>query len=156
MTIELARAAQSGDDAAFVLLIEEHMAGMRAVAIALLGYVDEADDVVQDAVLTALRRLPELRDPAAAGPWLRAVVRNNCRMLLRSRRAVPVAEPEPLLPADAAPGPDESFRNLVAVQQNRADLCGKLPRIGRFPRGRRTEDEVDGLGVEFARHAYFP
>jgi len=73
VTIELARAAQSGDDAAFVLLIEEHMAGMRAVAIALLGYVDEADDVVQDAVLTALRRLPELRDPAAAGPWLRRV-----------------------------------------------------------------------------------
>jgi hypothetical protein len=34
-------------------------------------------------------------------------VRNNCRMVLRARRAVPVAEPEPLLPAAAEPGPGE-------------------------------------------------
>ncbi|WP_305785624.1 RNA polymerase sigma factor [Symbioplanes lichenis] len=107
MTVELARAAQSGDDVAFAGLIEQHRAGMRAVAISLLGHVDEAEDAVQDAVLVALRRLPELRDPAVAGPWLRAIVRNNCRMALRARRAVPVAEPEPLLPADPGPGPDQ-------------------------------------------------
>jgi RNA polymerase sigma factor (sigma-70 family) len=107
VTAELARAAQSGSDDAFALLIEQNVADMRAVAIAVLGYVDEAEDVVQDAVLVALRKLPQLRDPHAAGPWLRAIVRNNCRMLLRSRRAVPVAEPEPLLPPDGGLGPDE-------------------------------------------------
>ncbi|WP_432840138.1 RNA polymerase sigma factor [Dactylosporangium sp. CA-092794] len=99
MDAELARAARSGDDGAFAVLIQQHLAGMRAVAIALLGYVDEAEDVVQDAVLVALRSLPQLRDPEAAGAWLRSIVRNNCRMLLRSRRAVPVAEPALLMPA---------------------------------------------------------
>jgi RNA polymerase sigma factor (sigma-70 family) len=107
MTADLARAACDGDDVAFAALIEQHRAGMRAVAIALLGYVDDADDVVQDAVLVALRRLPGLRDPEAAGAWLRAIVRNNCLMVLRARRAVPVAEVEPLLPADVDLGPDE-------------------------------------------------
>jgi RNA polymerase sigma-70 factor (ECF subfamily) len=72
---------------------------MRAVAIATLGYVDEADDVVHDAVLAALRHLPTLRDPEAAGAWLRSIVRNNCRMLLRSRRSLPVAQLDLLMPA---------------------------------------------------------
>jgi len=106
MDAELARAALAGDDGAFAVLIQQNTAGMRAVAIAMLGYVDEAEDVVQDAVLVALLSFSQLRDPNAAGAWLRSIVRNNCRMVLRSRRAAPVAEPELLLPPDPGPGPD--------------------------------------------------
>jgi RNA polymerase sigma factor (sigma-70 family) len=106
---ELVRDARAGDDTAFAALTQRHLAGMRATAIALLGYTDDADDAVQDAVLTALRQLTGLRDPDAAGPWLKAIVRNNCRTRLRSaRRATPVADPEPLLPADGA-RPDEAL-----------------------------------------------
>ncbi|MFC9672781.1 MULTISPECIES: hypothetical protein [unclassified Streptomyces] len=35
---------------------------------------------MQDATLTALRRIGDVRDPAAVGAWLRAVVRNIARM----------------------------------------------------------------------------
>nr|WP_221383403.1 RNA polymerase sigma factor [Actinoplanes polyasparticus] len=100
MDAELVRAASSGDEGAFAALIEGNLAGMRAVAVARLGWVDEAEDAVQDAVLTALNDLSRLREPDAAGAWLRSIVRNNCRMLLRSRRALPVADPETLLPVD--------------------------------------------------------
>ncbi len=34
---------------------------------------------MQDATLTALRRVGDVRDPAAEGVWLRAVVRNSVR-----------------------------------------------------------------------------
>ncbi|MFI5844005.1 RNA polymerase sigma factor [Catenuloplanes sp. NPDC051500] len=106
---ELVRDARGGDRTAFATLTQRHLAGMRATAIALLGYTDDADDAVQDALLTALRQLNGLRDPDAAGPWLKAIVRNNCRMRLRSaRRATPVADPEPLLPA-GGPRPDEAL-----------------------------------------------
>jgi RNA polymerase sigma-70 factor (ECF subfamily) len=81
---ELVAAARGGDASCLGLLIERHRASMRAVAVRLLGYGPAADDAVQDAVLIALRRLDELRDPAAAGAWLRAVVRNVCRMQLRA------------------------------------------------------------------------
>jgi RNA polymerase sigma factor (sigma-70 family) len=83
---ELARAAQGGDAASLGLLLERHRAGMRAVAIGLLGWGPDADDAVQDAMLVAVRRLGDLRDPAASGPWLRTVVRNEARMRLRARR----------------------------------------------------------------------
>ncbi len=104
---DLVQSARTGDLAAFGLLSERHRAGLRATAIALLGYTAEADDVVQDALLTALQRLPELRKAGAVGPWLKAIVRNNCRAQLRGRRAIPVAEPEPLLPPDQGLVPEQ-------------------------------------------------
>ena len=83
---ELVAAARGGDASCLGVLIERHRAAMRAVAVRLLGYGPAADDAVQDAVLVALCRLDELRDPAAVGPWLRTVVRNVCRMQLRAAR----------------------------------------------------------------------
>ncbi|MFE3270732.1 sigma-70 family RNA polymerase sigma factor [Streptomyces sp. NPDC059215] len=83
----LTRAAQAGEIAALGLLLERHRAGMRAVALSILGPGPDVDDVVQDAALTALRRVRDVRDPAAVGAWLRMIVRNACRSLLRS--AVP-------------------------------------------------------------------
>jgi RNA polymerase sigma factor (sigma-70 family) len=82
---ELTRAAQAGDAGSLGVLLARHEAGMRAVAMGMIGYGPDTDDVVQDAALVAVRRITDVRNPAAVGPWLRAVVRNECRMRLRSR-----------------------------------------------------------------------
>ncbi|WP_327247941.1 RNA polymerase sigma factor [Streptomyces sp. NBC_01320] len=89
----LTRAAQAGDIAALGLLLERHRAGMRAVALSILGPGADADDVMQDAALTALRRIGDVRDPGAVGAWLRMIVRNAGRSLLRGAVAAqPVDE----------------------------------------------------------------
>jgi RNA polymerase sigma factor (sigma-70 family) len=101
LEIELARSARAGSASALGMLLARHQAGMRAVALSILGHGPDAEDALQDAALTALRRIGTLRDPAAAGPWLQAIVRNACRLRLRAaRRLVPVADPQP--PADSA------------------------------------------------------
>jgi RNA polymerase sigma-70 factor (ECF subfamily) len=46
---------------------------------------DDAPDVVQDALLDAWRHISRLRDPAAFDLWLRSIVINRCRNLLRTR-----------------------------------------------------------------------
>ncbi|MGW4823249.1 RNA polymerase sigma factor [Streptomyces sp. NPDC004227] len=79
----LTRAAQAGDVAALGQLLERHRAGMRAVALSVLGPGPDVDDVLQDAAVTALRRVGDVRDPAAVGAWLRMIVRNASRSLLR-------------------------------------------------------------------------
>ena len=84
---ELTRAAQAGDAGSLGVLLARHESAMRAVALGMIGYGPDTDDVVQDASLVAVRRISDVRNPAAVGPWLRAVVRNECRMWLRSRRA---------------------------------------------------------------------
>jgi RNA polymerase sigma factor (sigma-70 family) len=95
---DLVAAAQHGDVGALGLLLARHEASMRAVAVAILGHRSEADDAVQDAALVALRRLTDLRDPHAVGPWLRAIVRNGCRMSLRSAPPRPMPDVTSMLP----------------------------------------------------------
>ena len=101
----LTRAAQSGEVAALEVLLERHRAGMRAVALSLLGPAADVDDVLQDAALTALLRIGDVRDPAAVGAWLRMVVRNASRSVLR--HAAVVRPVEELAPPSAAAGPEQ-------------------------------------------------
>lgn len=104
---ELVRIARSGDATAVGVLLARHEAGMKAVALSLLGYGPDAEDVVQDAMLVALRRLDDLREPAAVGWWLRAIVRNGCRNRLRASRRVLHGDLATLdLPANE-PNPEE-------------------------------------------------
>ncbi|MEV6605336.1 sigma-70 family RNA polymerase sigma factor [Kutzneria sp. NPDC051319] len=109
---ELVRAARGGDVGALGLLLTRHEAGMRAVALSILGYGPDAEDAVQDASLAALRRIGDLRDPESVGPWLRMIVRNACRARLRTTRTVvPVADPMP--PADPL-SPDRILDSLAS------------------------------------------
>ncbi|MEU6782894.1 sigma-70 family RNA polymerase sigma factor [Nonomuraea angiospora] len=94
--------AQSGDSAALGTLLARHRAGMLAVAVSVLRDPAEGEDAVQDASLTALARIGDLRDPAAVGPWLRMIVRNLCRKRLNATTAIPAGDlpPSPERAAD--------------------------------------------------------
>jgi RNA polymerase sigma-70 factor (ECF subfamily) len=96
----LVLSAQAGDPAALGALLERHRALLHAVATGMLGHGPAAEDAVQDAFLIALRRIGDLRRPAAARGWLVAILVNVCRGQLRRPAALPVAEP----PERAAPG----------------------------------------------------
>lgn len=90
---DLVHATWRGDAAGLAVLLERHRPSMHAVAVSLLGWGADAEDAVQDAMLVALQRIGDLRDPAAAGPWLKAITRNNARQRLRSAgRAQPAAD----------------------------------------------------------------
>ncbi|MGC4816743.1 RNA polymerase sigma factor [Micromonospora sp. DT63] len=106
---ELVALAQAGDAAALGALLTRHEAGMRAVALGILGYGPDAEDAVQDAMVTALRRIGEVRNPAAVGPWLRTIVRNNARTTRRGPRTLPVAEPEWFAQPATSPTPEEAL-----------------------------------------------
>ncbi len=91
----LVRDAQGGDVAALGVLLDRYRAAMLAVALGVLGRPSDAEDAVQDAMLAALGRIQDLRDPDALGPWLKMIVRNCCRMHVRTNLPVPVADPLP-------------------------------------------------------------
>jgi RNA polymerase sigma-70 factor (ECF subfamily) len=91
--VELVHAAQAGDVAALGTLLEAHRARLYASALTILGHRAPAQDAVQDAFLVALRRIGDLREPAAIGGWLHTIVRNECRMRLRAAREIPGAIP---------------------------------------------------------------
>ena len=57
-----------------------------ALARAILGDDDEAEDAVQDACLAAWRRAGSLRDPDRFGAWFGRILVNGCRDRLRRRQ----------------------------------------------------------------------
>lgn len=81
--VELAR---DGDEEAFTSLIR--MAGDRLMAIAfrILRDVDRAEDAVQQAIVTAWRDLPALRDADLFDRWLYRVLVNACYAEARRTR----------------------------------------------------------------------
>lgn len=84
---ELVRAAQAGDAEGLAVLLERDRARMLAVALGVLGRRPEVEDAVQEACLAVVRRIGELREPAAWRGWSAAIVRNSARAYLRSRSA---------------------------------------------------------------------
>src|SRR5512136_1364265 len=81
---ELVVAAQGGDMKAFGRLYDLYS---RMVHGALLARVPPADaeDMVQEVFLAALRKLKALKDPAAFGGWLLAITRNRAADFYRER-----------------------------------------------------------------------
>lgn len=72
---ELVDAARRGDRAAFGLLYERYACVVHGIMLARVPFSD-ADDLVQEAFLLALRRLSTLRDTSAFGAWISAISRN--------------------------------------------------------------------------------
>ena len=108
---DLVRAARAGDAIALGMLLERHRARMHAVALAMLGHGPPAEDAVQDAFMVALRHIEDLRDPEAAGAWLRGITRNVCLTRIRERR--PATALGDRLAATTGPTPEEVVDGLA-------------------------------------------
>lgn len=81
----LAAAAVEGDDAATAEFVRQTYQSVRALCIAL-GSHDDAEDLVQDTYLRALRSLPNYRGDAPLRAWLLAIARNTCADYVRRQQ----------------------------------------------------------------------
>ena len=94
----LVMAARRRDRAAFARLHDRYAPMVHGILMARVP-LQEADDLVQDVFLHALRKLPDLRDPDAFGPWLAAIARSFTVRFHRRRRDT--SELPDDLPADS-------------------------------------------------------
>jgi RNA polymerase sigma-70 factor (ECF subfamily) len=88
-----------GDPGAADRLVRLHMGAAYAVALAVTRNPHEAEDVAQDALVLALERLAECRDPRKFGAWLVRIVRNRA---FNHRRYLGIRAAEPLDNVDTA------------------------------------------------------
>lgn len=82
MDAPLVRAARAGSQAAFGRLVERHQRGLRAFLRRAAGA--EADDVAQEAFVTAWTNLNRLRDDEGFRPWLYGIAWRRALTLTRS------------------------------------------------------------------------
>ena len=121
-----------GPDSAFAAVALPHLDAAHNLARWLTGNAEEAQDVVQEAMVRALTYFPGFRGENARA-WILQIVRNSAYAALKARgaaRAVPLAEE-----ADDAgalqladPGDDPEVALIRTRERQRLDaLIGRLP-----------------------------
>jgi RNA polymerase sigma-70 factor (ECF subfamily) len=134
-------------------VITNHSLRFRRIALGHLGNAADAEDAVQDALLSAWTHVDQFKGRAKMSTWLTTIVINSARMKLRRRSPqVQVALDEPcseqnLSPADMVsdtrPDPEEVYRKRQIAQTLAHATLGLSPTLRTTFRLR----DVDGLSI---------
>jgi RNA polymerase sigma-70 factor (ECF subfamily) len=108
-------AARGEREALEALLIRAQEVAYR-FSLTVCGHADDAEDVMQEALIKTYRYVGRIRDPQAFKPWLYRTVRNAC--LMRRRRRVD--EPAHLLSLDELLPTPDSIRQLEVPDPGRS------------------------------------
>lgn len=163
--VELLTALRSGDERAFVTLLDTYGPAMRRVALTFVRSRDVADEVVQEAWVGVLRGLDRFEGRSTLKTWLFRIVANTAmRRAVREARTVPFSafeteSEEPAVSPERFRGPGDRYPggwvSFPAPWENRPELAlaGKEVRevissaIEALPPGQRvviTLRDVDG------------
>ena len=100
MTVDLLARAQAGDGDAFAQLVEPYRRELHVYCYRFLGSVQDAEDALQDTLLSAWQGLAGFEGRASVRTWLYRVATSRCLDALRSaHRRPPTGAP----PAGLAP-----------------------------------------------------
>lgn len=111
----LVRAVRAGEPGAFERLHRRYAPVVHGILLARVP-VEDADDLVQDVFVHAMRKLWTLRDAGAVGPWLCTIARNAAARFHRRRR--PVAS----LPAELPEARDSEDPDAEPAREARVVL----------------------------------
>jgi RNA polymerase sigma-70 factor (ECF subfamily) len=84
--VDLIRAAQGGDSAAFEQLVRSYDHNVLRMAFNLLHSEEDARDIYQEVFLRVYRNLPKFRFDCSFHTWLYRIVANLCLDQLRKRK----------------------------------------------------------------------
>ncbi len=89
---------QAGDDAAFEELVRENAPRMLAVARRFVADENEAQDILQEAFLSAFRGIQRFEGGSKISTWLHRIVVNAALMRLRKKKRRREVQVDELLP----------------------------------------------------------
>jgi RNA polymerase sigma-70 factor (ECF subfamily) len=134
-------------------LIAHHSARFRRIALGHLSNVADAEDAVQDALLSALTHVHQFRGQAKMSTWLTTIVINSARMKLRRRlTSVQLALDETdrqqdlsleNTVSDTRPGPEETYRKREIAET----LAQATSRLSPTLRTTFLLRDIDGLSI---------
>lgn len=126
---ELASAYRAGDERAAAELVRRHAPALGRYLYSSGAAPDEIDDLVQEALFRAFRRLDGWRGEASFRSWLFAIGGNVLRDEFRRRKGRTVLS----LEDRDLPGPADPYADLAAVEVEEGLRRGiaSLPRLQR-------------------------
>jgi RNA polymerase sigma-70 factor (TIGR02960 family) len=172
MTTSVLTRARAGDEQAFRSLTESYRRELQVHCYRILGSVQDAEDALQETMLSAWRGLDGYEERASMRAWLYKIATNRCLNVLRDGARRPQEQPglsfEPPRPTrfgevpwlepypdalldelpDTAPGPDTRYEAREAVALAFVTSLQRLP-----PRQRAALVLRDVLGFRAAEVA---
>lgn len=137
---ELVIRAQAGDAGAFERLVRLHLGAAHTVALGVTNNTADAEDVTQDAFVTALQRIEDCKNPDRFSGWLLAIVRNRALNLKRSQSIRAAAPLDALQGASADSNPAlDASRSFL-----RRDLSAALAQLTEVQRQVVLLHDVEG------------
>ncbi|MBV9414963.1 MAG: sigma-70 family RNA polymerase sigma factor [Solirubrobacterales bacterium] len=154
---ELVTAVRRGDETAFEALFSRYRGRIHSYVSGILSDPDHAEDITQEAFISALRRLRDTERPIAFKPWIYQIAKNACiDELRRARRSLEVpleqargAAEGQIDPLSRVPGPELSRvpgpELAVETKQRLEDLQGALRGVSEIHHRILVLRELEGL-----------
>lgn len=117
----LVRRLQNGDGAAFEEMVRIYGPRMLAVIQRYLPIAEDAQDVLQDAFISAFRAIDRFQSQSRLGTWLFRIAVNAALMKLRSRARRPEKAIEDLLPRFTSDGHREITKEWAVTHDTEAE-----------------------------------
>ncbi len=109
---QLAQASKEGDSQAFGILVERLRAPLIGYVTGLLGRREDAEELAQEAFLTAWQKIGDLRVPGRVNAWIYRIAHNLAVKRPRQIRTRPLTQDPPL---GGGSRPDERLLGLLAA-----------------------------------------
>jgi RNA polymerase sigma-70 factor, ECF subfamily len=135
--IEQYRAAIRGDREAFEMIIRTQSRTLFAIGYGILQNREEAEDVVQDALVKAWKTRWRVRDPQKFPAWLATIARHRAHDIFRKRRP---------LPAEILSSSGQSDQS--GLDQDLHSALASLPELHRAALTLRYFEEMDYRTIE--------
>src|ERR1700757_1541434 len=160
--VKLIRAGQRGDEQAVEVLFRRYQRPLFQTALRVLGNTEDAEDALQDGLLSAYRNLNRFEGRSQFSTWLTRIVINAALMRRRSAKARPAISldetpREEELPAserfaDDGPNPEQVFasteiREMISENLDELSPLLRTAFVLREVQGFSTGEAAKKLGV---------
>ena len=125
------------------MIIRTHSRILFAIAYGILQSREEAEDVVQDALVKAWKTRWRVRDPEKFPAWLATIARHRAHDIFRKRRTVPLFTIDDVIEPSSAAEP-----NSTKLDQQLRSALATLPELHRAALTLRYFEEMDYRSIE--------
>ena len=115
------------DSKAFEILVREHHRRLLAYGISLTKNEVIAEDLVQEAFITAFLKLEKINTPASFPAWMRSIIRNKYYEYCRKNREIPCSKEYIEQICDVHTGWDQQAEAGFDIIQLLHECIDKLP-----------------------------
>jgi RNA polymerase sigma-70 factor, ECF subfamily len=159
---DLILAAQSGDHEAFAELCRRHAQTARRRILAIVRHQEDAEDAMQETLLSAYSNLTRFRQSCKFSTWITAIGINAALTVIRKRKCRRESDIEPDSPDDQAwdivdrePDPERRMAKEQIVLLLQKELHGLPPKMqavvaSYYGHDHSLQEAADALGISIA------